>query len=60
MFETSTPTITLQAFCTALSATDKRAELIGAFHHAQVAAKHLFDTHDNFQLRFVTFCSAPA
>jgi hypothetical protein len=43
-----------------LSATDKRVELIGAFHNAEQAAQHSLDTFDTFQERFEAFCSAPA
>jgi cell division septation protein DedD len=54
------PTVTLETFCAARSATDKRVELIGAFHNAEQRAQHLSDTQDNYQARFDAFCSAPA
>jgi hypothetical protein len=57
--KSTTPTVTLQTFCVDLSATDRRAELIGAFHHSETLAGHLFDTVENFQARYAYFCTAP-
>ena len=54
------PRGTVDHFCAALSATDKRVELIGAFHNAELAAKRPADTHDNYQTRFGAFAAQPA
>lgn len=54
------PQMPVEHFCAALSATDKRVELIGAFHNAERAAKRYADSHDNYQTRYVAFCAQPA
>lgn len=56
----STPNVTLDNFCIALSARDRRVELIGAFHFDQRAAQQLFDTPANYQKRFDAFATQPA
>lgn len=53
--------VTLDAFCVALSAREKRSHhMIGAFHHSQRVAKALFDTAANYQTRYDNFCNQPA
>jgi len=54
------PRITIEQFCTALSATDKQVELIGSFHNAERAAGHHADSHENYQARYLAFASQPA
>lgn len=52
--------LTLNEFCTRLSITDRRVELIGGFHRAETLAGKVKDTEDAFSARFVEFCNAPA
>ena len=51
--------VTLNEFCTALSANDKRVELIGGFNFVETQAGHLKDTEDNFRKRFTAFINKP-
>lgn len=51
--------VTLQEFCTRLSAVDKRVELIGGFHYTEVAAGHVKDLDSEFQSRFTVFANKP-
>jgi hypothetical protein len=60
MTDNSDPVITVEAFCTQLSGVDKRVELIGAFHNAQVREQHFFDTGTNYQTRYAAFGAEPA
>ena len=60
MSQSSTPTagaipLTLDEFCTRLSARDKRVELIGAFHFTEKQAGTVKDFESSFQARFDTF-----
>lgn len=61
---TTTPpkefTQTLQEFCSALSTTDRRVEMIGAFHSVERAAGRMRDTATNYQKRFTAFLTQPA
>lgn len=52
--------LTLNEFCTRLSATDKRVELIGAFEHAERVAGRAKDTEPAFAARFTAFVNQPA
>ncbi len=52
--------LSLDEFCQRLSATDKRVELIGAFHHVEKAAGRGQDTSGNFAARFEAFANQPA
>lgn len=52
--------LSLAEFCQRLSATDKRVELIGAFHHVEKAAGALQDTSANYSARFEAFANQPA
>lgn len=51
--------VSLNEFCARLSATDKRVELIGGFHHVEAKAGHLTDAEAGFMERFVAFCNQP-
>lgn len=51
--------LTLEEFCTRLSATDKRVELIGAFFHDETQAGKVKDTHAAFTSRFTAFATKP-
>lgn len=51
--------LTLDEFCTRLSATDNRVELIGAFFHVETAAGTVKDTHSVFASRFTAFATKP-
>jgi hypothetical protein len=52
--------LSLDEFCSRLSQTDRRVELIGGFHHSERAAGHSNDTEAAFAARYVAFCNAPA
>nr|WP_281719990.1 hypothetical protein [Nitrosomonas nitrosa] len=52
--------ITLDEFCTRLSATDKRVEMIGAFNHVEKKAGRIKDTDENYRSRFDAFVNQPA
>jgi hypothetical protein len=53
--------VTLDGFCVALSAREKRSHhMIGAFHHSQRLAKNLFDSAANYQSLYDKFCNQPA
>lgn len=49
----------LDEFCLRLSQKDRRVELIGGFHHAELSAGHLKDTEEAFRSRFDAFANAP-
>lgn len=51
--------VTLTEFCTSLSSTDKRVELIGGFNFAETQEGHLKDTEANFRQRFTAFVNKP-
>ena len=59
--KTDTPVveITLTEFCTSLSKTDKRVELIGGFNAAETKAGHLKDAESNVRARFTAFINKP-
>lgn len=52
--------LTLAEFCTRLSATDRRVEMIGAFEASEKAAGRTSDLEASFASRFVQFCGKPA
>jgi hypothetical protein len=51
--------MTLEEFCTRLSKNDKRVELIGGFHHSELAAGRIKDAESEFQTRFAAFVTKP-
>lgn len=51
--------ITLDEFCTRLSMSDKRVELIGGFAHTEVVAGRTKDAESAFQSRFTEFVNKP-
>jgi hypothetical protein len=50
--------ISLQQFCTELSASDRRVEMIGAFHHSEKRAARMYDTSDAYASRYDAFTKA--
>lgn len=52
--------LSLVEFCTRLSATDRRVELIGAFHSEEAAAGHEVDVESAYADRFNQFINRPA
>ncbi|SDY39224.1 hypothetical protein [Nitrosomonas sp. Nm58] len=52
--------VTLDEFCTRLSGTDKRVEMIGAFNHVEKKAGRVKDTEESFRSRFDAFINQPA
>lgn len=52
--------LTLDEFCTRLSARDRRVELIGAFASTERRAGVVKDVESAFAARFAAFCTAPA
>ena len=51
--------LTLEEFCTRLSATDKRVELIGAFYFVEKSADRTKDYESEYQSRFTAFVNKP-
>lgn len=52
--------LSLDEFCTRISQSDRRVELIGGFHrHAQLAGV-TSDTESNFRAQFERFLKQPA
>ena len=49
----------LDEFCARLSATDKRVELIGGFHHTERVAGRTQDLESAYADRFAEFVSRP-
>lgn len=52
--------LTLEEFCTRLSTTDKRVELIGAFAYTEKQAGRNKDVESGYAKRFTAFINAPA
>lgn len=52
--------LTLDEFCSRLSVSDKRVELIGAFAHTETVAGRLKDTESAYAGRFGEFINQPA
>jgi hypothetical protein len=52
--------LSLSEFCQRLSTSDRRVELIAAFHHAETGAGHGQDTEANYRARFEAFVTQPA
>jgi len=51
--------LTLDEFCRRLSASDKRVELIGAFHFVETQAKRFKDAESSYRARFSAFVNKP-
>jgi len=51
--------VTLEEFCVRLSQSDKRVELIGAFHFVEKQAQHFKDFESNYAARFQLFVNKP-
>lgn len=51
--------VTLDEFCTRLSKSDKRVELIGAFHHSEQSAGRIKDVESEYSSRFAAFINKP-
>ena len=52
--------ILLQDFCTGLSMSDRRVELIGGFEHQERTAGRVSDLPAAFAVRFAAFATQPA
>jgi hypothetical protein len=52
--------LTLDEFCTRLSKTDRRVELIGGFHFDERRAERFKDTESAYRSRFEAFANKPA
>lgn len=52
--------LSLSEFCTRLSASDKRVELIGAFEHAERVAGRESDLESIYTGRYAAFATQPA
>lgn len=52
--------LSLDEACARLSATDKRVEMIGAFHYSERAAGRLKDLESAYRDRYAAFVNAPA
>lgn len=51
--------VTLAEFCTNLSKTDRRVELIAGFHADERASKRVKSTASDFSARYAKFISKP-
>jgi hypothetical protein len=52
--------LTLEEFCSRLSTTDKRVELIGAFAHEETRAGRIKGLASEYEARFRAFVTKPA
>jgi len=52
--------LSLDEFCTAQSQTDRRVELLGAFHFTEKGAGRLRDTPTAYKRRLAAFANHPA
>lgn len=52
--------LTLQEFCTRLSESDRRVNLIGAFEFNERSTSKLHDTEDAYRARYNAFLNRPA
>lgn len=52
--------LTVAEACARISATDRRVEMIGAFHASEKAAGRSKDLESAYRERFAAFCNAPA
>jgi|CryGeyDrversion2_2_1046609.scaffolds.fasta_scaffold295462_1 hypothetical protein len=52
--------LTLTEFCTRLSVSDRRVELIGGFEHSERVLGRVSDLEVNFAKRFAEFANQPA
>lgn len=57
--EATAPQVTLNEFCTRLSMTDRRVELIGGFHFTETKAGRNKDAESNYQARYTAFLTKP-
>lgn len=57
--QTAVEEITLTEFCTRLSTTDKRVEMIGAFQYVESQAGHVKDTESGYAARYAAFVKKP-
>lgn len=51
--------VTLDEFCMRKSVSDKRVELLGAFHHVETKAGHMNDTETAYAQRYEAFVNKP-
>ena len=49
----------LEEFCTRLSHTEKRVELLSAFHHTELLAGKVQDTSTAYTARYTAFANRP-
>lgn len=52
--------VTLEEFCLRLSNTDRRVEMIGAFHSEERRAGRVKDAEDAYSVRYQAFVNKPA
>jgi len=50
--------VSLKRFCTELSLTDRRVELIGGFEHSERVKGRVLDTSEAYQQRYEDFAKA--
>lgn len=58
--DTGPGAVTLDEFCSGLSQSDKRVEMIGAFHSAETSSSRFKDPLAAYQSRYSAFINAPA
>lgn len=54
------PNIAIAEFCSRLSESDRRVELISAFYNYERSGGRNNDTFDNYSARFKSFINKPA
>lgn len=52
--------LTVEEFCTRVSTTDSRVELLAAFHASEVRAGRVKDASSAYAARYSAFANAPA
>lgn len=57
--QTLPPEVTLEEFCARRSSTDKRVELIGAFHADEIRQQHFKDAESEYVSRLEAFATKP-
>ena len=51
--------VTLDEFCVRLSSSDRRVELLAAFHFVETRSGHFKDAESAYQSRFEAFVNKP-
>lgn len=52
--------LTIEEYCARKSQTDRRVELLGAFHHVEKQSGRIKDSESAYDLRYAEFAVQPA